>query len=348
MRIPDNIYINICKLFQEIYKNRFQLDAINVVQVGSRGNPMHCRYMLEPPDGKKELTFSYYDAVVQDAVYTIYQSNVFKFTLNDVIRVMTGDERVRFYATKDTVQKREQRLLDAMDRLMHTGIVIDYTEEVQMRGLTDADGQPLSGMVTDYLLPVVSEKNGKVYHFLEGRKLPLYKYAEEIRQIICVPKELLMPEQLLKQTCPDFLETEAGRALTGQLKFSNTDEIILLKRILIQRLEVMRNAKNHVSGRRIRYYGSGSEDGIFPMADIRKENFAQEKNVASERGSIRTESRGWKNKVHQVNQKICAILDAYQKCGYLEAYKLLKNEPRGLVRGIEIVGAVTKTERLRS
>ena len=37
MKIPDNIYMNICKVFQEIYKNKFELNELNIAEVGSPG-----------------------------------------------------------------------------------------------------------------------------------------------------------------------------------------------------------------------------------------------------------------------------------------------------------------------
>ena len=69
-----------------------------------------------------------------------------------------------------------------------------------MRNMQDEKGKPLEGFVADYLVPVAVEKNGKAYWFLEGRELPVYKYAEDIGQMISVPRELLDPAGLLK-TC---------------------------------------------------------------------------------------------------------------------------------------------------
>ena len=60
--------------------------------------------------------------------------------------------------------------------------------------------------------------------------------------------------------------------------------------------------------------------------------------------SDKEKSRGWKNKVHTVNEKLCAILDAYKVSGYITDYTLLRNEPRSLVRGIEILGTITKPD----
>ena len=68
MKIPDNIYMNICKVFQELYKNKFVPNELNIAEVGSRGKNMTCRYRITVPEEMESVTFSYYDAVVYDAV----------------------------------------------------------------------------------------------------------------------------------------------------------------------------------------------------------------------------------------------------------------------------------------
>ena len=103
MKIPDNIYMNICKVFQELYKNKFVPNELNIAEVGSRGKNMTCRYRITVPEEMESVTFSYYDAVVYDAVYTLYRANCSKFTLTDLLRVMSGDEKVRFYSTKGRI-----------------------------------------------------------------------------------------------------------------------------------------------------------------------------------------------------------------------------------------------------
>ena len=121
MKIPDNIYMNICKVFQEIYKNKFELNELNIAEVGSRGKNMTCRYRITVPEEMESVTFSYYDAVVYVAVYTLYRANCSKFSLTDLLRVMSGDEKVRFYCTKGKIQKREQRLRDSLEKLLGCG-----------------------------------------------------------------------------------------------------------------------------------------------------------------------------------------------------------------------------------
>lgn len=76
MKIPDNIYMNICKVFQELYKNKFVPNELNIAEVGSRGKNMTCRYRITVPEEMESVTFSYYDAVVYDAVYPCTEQTV--------------------------------------------------------------------------------------------------------------------------------------------------------------------------------------------------------------------------------------------------------------------------------
>ena len=50
MKIPDNIYMNICKVFQELYKNKFVPNELNIAEVGSRGKNMTCIYRITVPE----------------------------------------------------------------------------------------------------------------------------------------------------------------------------------------------------------------------------------------------------------------------------------------------------------
>ena len=325
MWIPENTYINICKVAQEIYKNHYQEDRLNIISVGTAYRPMNCSYMLEIPEEYRAQGFSYYDNVVCDAIYTLYKYEQSRITPGDILQIMTMDEKARFYYTKGTVQKREKRLRESLKKLMNTRIVIDFREEVRLRELIDESGNLLEGLAGGALLPLEEAEEGKAYYFQEGRTLPVYQYAETIKQIIRVPKELISPYGVLEK-----------------LEFSSTDEVIQLKRILIQRLEIMGNTRNNTNGQRIRYYGNGKEDGILPLIGIRKENFSMESTVSAKTGREKIESRGWKNKVHDVDKKVCQILDAYKECGYIEDYTQLRNGARGLVRGIEILGKVNR------
>ena len=322
--LPENTYINICKLAQEIYKNHYSLDQLNRLEVGSKKRPMCCTYMLDVPEEFRMEGFSYYDSAVCDAVYTLYKYQYENITLNDIIRVMAYDEKIRFFYQKAQPQKREARLRRSLEKLRTTGIVIDFRDEVEKRALTDSEGQPLLGLLADHILPLEPDSDGKTFWFAEGKKLPVYAYAETIGQIICVPEKLIAPEKY---------------------PFSNTDEVILLRRILIQRIEAMANEKNRMGGRKIRYYGNGTEEGIFPLIGVKKENFSQEPVHKKGSDRVRYESRGWKNKVHDLDKKVGIILDTYKKYGYIEDYESLKNTPRELVRGVEIKGEIHRMKK---
>lgn len=340
MRLPDTVYMNNCKIFHEIYKNHFQWDKINEVNVGSRGNDMICSFELRylGKDLDRLRPFSYYDAVVCDAVYTIYRSGCSKFTLTDILRVMAADEKVRFLTSKDGIQARERRLRDSIGCLKDTFISIDYSEEAERRGLKDESGAISEEPIGDYMIPVAGHQDGRTFYFIEDRELPLYQYAEMIRQIIGVKKEFLNPADLVKKLLADGEEKEQ---LLKNLKTSNTDEMVLLKHILMQRLEMMRNKNNLVKNRgTILYYGVKSSDGILPLLGIYKDSYVQDLEITSDRGRVRTESTGWKNKVNSVNKRVTAILDAYQACGYIGSYRVLRHSPRSLAGGIEITGGV--------
>ena len=50
MWLPENTYINICKLAQEIFKNHYKTGCKNTIEVGSRHKPMTCTYILDMPE----------------------------------------------------------------------------------------------------------------------------------------------------------------------------------------------------------------------------------------------------------------------------------------------------------
>lgn len=355
MKMPENIYINICKVSQEVFKNKFNLNRINRIKLGERNaESMFCEYRVSRRDQVQNIEFSYYDAVVCDAVYTIYRTNCNKFTITDLIRVMTGDATARFYHQKDKMQKREKRLLDSLERLMNTCITIDYSDEAKKRKMKDEQGKQLDPekcYAGNFLVPLHT-KDGKVFWFLQYKgtpiELPLYKYAEKNGQIICVPRKLLAPSEFLQTALKDkkFIASEEGQKLLSDVNFSNTDEMMLLKRILIQRLEVMGNTKNNVVNRKILYYGTGSNKGILPLAGIVEDNFAPDEKFDDTEKKVRCESRSWKNKVYNVNKKLCGILEVYKKCGYITDYKLLRigDDPKAMVRGVEILGNINGVE----
>lgn len=319
MWLPENTYINICKLSQEIFKNRYKTGCKNTIEVGSRHKPMTCTYILDMPEELAKKSFNYFDSVVHDAIYTLQRCGKERITLTDILRIMAYDNSLRLYYQKEKPQKRELRLRESVEKLMGTGIAIEFKDEVRKRNLTDAEGKLLSGILVGKMVPLEADDDGKTFWFIDGKNLPVFQYAEYIKQIISVPGALMAPEKY---------------------PFSNTDEVILLRRILIQRLEVMANEKNHLNGNKIRYYGAGKGDGILPLLGIRKENFAQEEVTLQGSSRVRYQSRGWKNKVHEIHKKVQIILDVYKKMGYIEDYLPLRNGVRELVRGVEITGEI--------
>ena len=112
-------------------------------------------------------------------------------------------------------------------------ITIDCTEELIARKVLKK-GQ--KAHLKSYLMPLRelevklgNQKIAKGYQLIE--EPVLYTYAEKVGQIINVPRSLL--------------ETK------GEL--SDTDEVIIIKRQLIKRIEAMKNSKNHIVSRKISY-----------------------------------------------------------------------------------------------
>ena len=95
------------------------------------------------------------------------------------------------------------------------------------------------------------------------------------------------------------------------MTLQNSDEILMLKHQIVQRLELLRNEKNRFTNRKIRYYyeshrKEGDVDGLFATIGIRKEQFASDSS--------------WANKKQALDRQVHAILDYYCNIGYLENY----------------------------
>lgn len=181
MWLPENTYINICKLAQEIFKNHYKTGCKNTIEVGSRHKSMTCTYILDMPEELSKKGFNYFDSVVHDAIYTLQRSGKERITLTDILRIMAYDNSLRLYYQKEKPQKRELRLRESVEKLMGTGIAIEFKDEVKKRNLTDADGKLLSGILVGKMVPLEADDDGKTFCFTEGKSLPVFQYAEYIR-----------------------------------------------------------------------------------------------------------------------------------------------------------------------
>lgn len=177
-----------------------------------------------------------YDLAVMDAVYTLYCNGCAAFTPEMVARVMSGDLKAYIKPQKAGAITRSLR------KLAFIRITLDCTEEYKARGIKIRAGG--SALFTDYLLPMseiqLKAVNGDTY--LDGfsvKEVPiLYDYAKRIGKIASVPTSLL--------------------DIPG---VSDTDDGILVKRYLIQRIEELKRARNKSELKEIIYYDSETKQG---------------------------------------------------------------------------------------
>lgn len=348
MRVPEKQYMNNCKVSRELYANRVPWGTKHSIKTGeSTAEGPTVRMMVglaqDAPEGIGEEPFSFYDAVICDAVYTIFRTGAPKFTLSDLFKVMVADDGGRLSAT----EQRAKELRRAIERLSYTEVAIDYRKQAEARGLeadVNVEGQ---WIVHGSLLPIEVDARNGAFWFREDEDLPLYHYAEEIRQIVQVDSLLLSPANYVKAKVEPELQAE----LLDGVSFRNEKEMILLKRALLQRLAVIRNEHNSYMNKRILYYDEHkSTEGLLPQIGVNKADYAQEKLFEPTRGRVRFPRPGWENRVREIDERVRAILSAYAQGGYIGGYSRVRSGDRGLARGVDIIpGPNTKeAERWRS
>jgi len=327
MKIPTIFYMNNCKIIQELYKKDIPAMERYAISVGN-GKIIYIAL-------KNPFSFSYYEKIVCDALYSIWQYQRYEMltkerkqesviiTPTQVLACMSGKKNIRM---RQGNSEKEEKLIEIMENLSHADLAIMWEEEMKDRHI-----EGVSPVIAGKMLPIQRIDGTKKFKLDLKRTLPLYEYASTIHQMIRIPERMLY--------CgPKILED--GMRISP-LRLSNTDEVIQLKHILLQRIEMLRNEKNGFYNRSIRYYypshkTSGKMDGIFSLMNIKEENY----NSAS----------AWSNKKQALHKQIRKILDYYCAIGYLESYKDV-GEIEGHIRrkgiiGIDIVGEIKNPDEI--
>ena len=170
-----------------------------------------------------------YDLAVMDSVYTLYKNNCSSFTPEMISRIMSGNMK------GDVKPQKAGAVTRSLKKLALIRITLDCTDEFEARGIKLRKGD--KALFTDYLLPLrevqVKSANGEVY--LNGfslKEMPvLYDYAERIGRIAAVPISLMKVPGM-----------------------TDTDDAILVKRYVIQRVEELKRARNKVALKEVIYY----------------------------------------------------------------------------------------------
>lgn len=233
---------------------------------------------------------SYYDCAVADAIYSLYKSDYDTFSVRHILHVLSGDEKQTLSAQK------KANIEDSLTRLSKTELVIECTDEMRKREkIAPEETCELRGPF------LTLTKTGKKYRLEDISDMPLYQYAEMNKQFISVPWEHLDVTSL-----------------------TNTNENIVIKRFLIQRLEIMRNPNNRVLERKIIYSRTGGKDGMLADIGIQRKDYSE---------------AGWKNKIRKIHNAVTTILDYYKYKEYIEDYKEIRGDGN-VIRGVEIIGKI--------
>ena len=220
-RQVDCFIFNNCKIANELRKYRDLAGCVNQVSLSGRR-------VRRPSDAEdwaeyvitRDLT--YLDMVTANAVYTLLSCGAGEggFQAEAVARAMAGDPAWRI--TADRNRALEERLC----RLAETEIYI----------LADHDRQVERNLYEGAFLPLEwSEEKGKLrFRLRPGGELPLYRYAEDHRQLIRVPASCLREEG------------------EGQIRHNNSDQTLALRHYLLQELAILGYEKGKVEERELR------------------------------------------------------------------------------------------------
>lgn len=252
-----------------------------------------------------------YDMAIMDAVYTLLVNGATTFTPEMVVRIMSGN------FDQDVTRQKYEAVTTSLRKLSMIRITIDCTNELRTRKKICAGD---TARLTSYLMPlreidIQSANHQTIMHGYQLIEKPvLYTYAEMINQIINIPTELL----------------EISNS-SGSRHLSDTDEVIVIKRALIRRIALLKNAKNHMANHTIRYeyYAStidsetgflvNSETGFLATLGFNKSNYSQ-----------------WKKKRSSLHRIITTILDDFIKEKYIAEYEVIKQGPQKVV-GVKII-----------
>jgi hypothetical protein len=238
---------------------------------------MRCAVQLEQVDVTLSKSISAYDRAVQDAVCTIMENGFRYFTSEQLARTFAGCADYGRGISK----RRMDRLNDAMERLANVRATIQYRDD---------RGHEVE--VKNYLIPMKSfrkvHSDAYIYEMMDWPAV--YAYAKAHRQIISVPENIMQI----------------------QIDSKDTDDMVLIKRYLIRRIELMKNPHNHVASRCITYDAVSTE---LNLSD-RVSNYAK--------------------KMMQVRHVVYQMLDAFAAAGYIVSWKEYKKAGAKTLSGITI------------
>lgn len=294
--IPQTAIINISKLANEI-TNNFANEGIFPVVVSKRTAKKEVSIIasMTTEDPNIQITgrqpYTAYDRAVLNGICSLWQAGNTSFTAAMVYRAMNG-----MSGTEDGGARVSPQAVGAVTKSIEkqrtTRLIIDCTEQMQhYPGLKKAKFDAMMLSVDGVEMTAQNGAKVKAYSFTNPKRPPvLYEYSSSIKQVLSVSPQLLNSSATIR----------------------TTEEIIVIRELLIRRIEGMRGG-NSLQSNRITYAAIYRELGIDPdkLAGDAK-----------------------KNTPRRVRKNTAAILEHFHKEGYISGFSDYKKGKT--VEGVEI------------
>ena len=304
------MFMNNCKIAHVISQHEGLMNSCKPFEISKlvKNCPEALTYLSLTYDGHErpsEIIITKFDSALMDAVYTLIQNGYEGATTHMIYRVMSGK------LNQKLSPEMLKRVEDSVRKLRLITIRITCREELKARNI-DRDAVFESSMFPCVRISVKVGNQARINGYMLYRNA-LYCYAESIRQIIAAPFRL--------------------RNLN--LPMRTTDDVIIIKDYLIQRIEVMKNVQGKKDWNRIslEWYDSGwgKMSGLLPTLGYTPEKFS---NFAVKRS--------------KVNRIIRSILDCFIEEGYINGYEKVSEAvgkgSRRTVTGYDIFVARKKAQ----
>lgn len=223
-----------------------------------------------------------YDLAVMDSIYTLFVDGLKVLPIEKIIRTLSGN------MYQDITYSKRRSVIKSIEKMIRLRITIDCTDEMIAR----EEEWSSDLMREQYLLPlntIKAKDSNEILAYEIEQEPALYKYAGKIGQIIDVRLDIM--------------------ELRGSL--SDTDEVVVIKRYLIMRIERMKNKRNKIISRKISYQ----------WWDKNKKEF---KGLLADLGYNPAAFSNWRKKKARIHHIISELLTEYVSVGYIKDFTIIK------------------------
>ena len=236
-------YFNNTKLSKVILSNRISMDGkfheLNVF------DDVTIKIALRHPN-KKDFQFEQIDALILDAIGSLYDNGIYYFTTDMIIRVIYCNTHHR--ASSQALNMFRERI----DSMLDLRIRLNIKDECSKRKSTPKDIRLNNKQYADFLpmkpIDAVFSANGKLGHGYHLAQSPLlWEYAKYVKQIIACPFDAF-----------------------SSLKHHMTIESLTILRYVYTKIALMKNQNNNQYSKKICLYRIENhiEKGLFPACNL--------------------------------------------------------------------------------